>query len=84
MQVISKLDTNWTLYDDKLHRQLTVSLKKKKEKKMQWLLHFVLKASDLISQWQSDFMFPVHLFTYFWMTSRAKLESVWIIAGNEK
>ena len=41
---------------------------------MRRLLHFVLKVSDLMNQWQSGFMVLVHSCTYFWTTSRARLE----------
>ena len=34
------------------------------------------KVSDLMNQGQNNFMDPVHLFTYFWTTSQAKLEFV--------
>ena len=50
----------------------------------QWLLHFALKVSDLMNQWQSGFMILVHPYTYFWTTSQATLEFVWIVAGDEK
>ena len=77
-----KLDTDWTLYDDKIvvnqlrHFFFFFLM-------MRWLLHFVLKVSDLMNQWQSGFMILVHPCIYFWTTSQARLELVWITAGDE-